>query len=159
MTFNGILDPLSADAVVASTGNKDKLWDGKHWHSENIGLAPEQLDQTISTLPEAKNVVYGTASIPLTGIRVRPSDAARTFVVTAVWNTPELVNDTDTSYWTVQHPDLLVLATRRELEVSKRNSQGVNDFDLAIIEQVRAIRQDIIREEMAGSPSRWVING
>ncbi len=47
-----------------------------------------------------------------------------------------LEEDTDTNFWSVQHPDLLMLATLYRLETFYRNRQGSSDYLQAIEEHL-----------------------
>jgi hypothetical protein len=61
----------------------------------------------------------------------------------------ELVNDTDESYWTVVHPEILIMAAMRSVEIINRNTQGVNDWDNAIASESSGIEKDLVEEEIA----------
>jgi hypothetical protein len=61
----------------------------------------------------------------------------------------ELVNDTDTNYWSSVHPLLLISATMRQIEVINRNTQGVNDWSAAIGTEMQQIGFDLVEELIA----------
>ena len=82
------------------------------------------------------------------GILVAPiTTSALTLEVSGMFYTPELVQETDTSYWASAQPELLIMAASRCLEVSHRNQQGVNDWDSAIGQAVTSLELDHVQEE------------
>lgn len=93
----------------------------------------------------------------LHGVRIAPSSRDRMVLVHAVWYNNTLVEDSDRSWWTVNHPLLLVHATMRELEISMRNTQGVNDFEEPLLRDCKKIYDDLVAESMAGTTEHWRI--
>ena len=79
-----------------------------------------------------------------------PSDARLTVDVRGLFYTDQLTDNTDKSYWSEVHPDVLVMAAMRMVEVVNRNTQGVNDWDSAIAAAVIGIGKDLVEEEIAG---------
>ncbi len=76
-----------------------------------------------------------TPSSTHTYLVIRPvPDAAVTIRVEGYFMFPALSADDSTNQWLIQYPELIKLCTKRELEMSLRNSQGVKDFDLLIQE-------------------------
>lgn len=88
-------------------------------------------------------------------IHVKSSSRNRMILIRAAWYNPTLVNDSDRSWWTVNHPLILVHATMRELEISMRNTQGVNDFEEPLIRDCKKIYDDLVAESMAGTTEHW----
>jgi hypothetical protein len=67
-----------------------------------------------------------------------------------VWGhfySPELLTDTQSTYWTKAHPEVLLMAAQRMMEVFKRNSEGVRDWDLAVSEHLIGLDQDAADED------------
>ena len=58
----------------------------------------------------------------------------------------ELVEDTDTNYWSEVHSLLLHMATMRYIEVINRNTQGVNDWNNAIAVDMKQLGMDLVEE-------------
>lgn len=58
-----------------------------------------------------------------------------------------LKEETDQSFWTTNHPELLLQASLRELEIVHRNTQGVRDWDQAIQTSTTLIEQDHVYDE------------
>lgn len=69
--------------------------------------------------------------------------------IKGLFYTEALEDDTDKSYWSEVHPELLIMATQRQIEVFNRNSQGVRDWDAAIAEATSGIGKDLVEEEIA----------
>lgn len=129
------------------------------WATLYVGLAPDHIEvEDSGDLPSgATNIVYGN-HWPLHAVYVTPSDVSRTILVEAAWYCPKLVNDTDKSYWTVQHPLLLARAAALQNEMDFRNSAGVNDYASVIDDDLKNIYHDLVAEEAAGPSTRWRMN-
>lgn len=69
--------------------------------------------------------------------------------VKGLFYTGELTLDEDKSYWSEVHPDILIMAAMRHLEIVNRNTQGVNDWSNAILTEISGIGKDFIEEEIA----------
>ena len=67
--------------------------------------------------------------------------------VEGLFYSAQLVEETDQSFWTTNHPELLLQASLRELEVVHRNTQGVRDWDQAIQTSTMLIEQDHVYDE------------
>jgi len=61
----------------------------------------------------------------------------------------ELVNDTDTNYWSSQHPMLLHMAAMRYIEINNRNTQGVRDWEGSITTDMKQLGMDLVEELIA----------
>jgi hypothetical protein len=69
--------------------------------------------------------------------------------VKGLFYSKELVEDTDKNYWSEAHPMLLVQAAMRQIEISNRNTQGKNDWEAVIKEEVAQIGMDLVEEDIA----------
>ena len=78
-----------------------------------------------------------------------PTNTKLLIEVKGLFYTDELSEDTDKSFWSEVHPEILVMATMRMIEVFNRNTQGVNDWDNAIAAAVSGIGKDLVEEEIA----------
>jgi hypothetical protein len=58
----------------------------------------------------------------------------------------ELSDDSSESYWSREHPEILVWATCRSIEVAYRNTAGVNDWTAAIKQELFEIDKDGVEE-------------
>lgn len=77
---------------------------------------------------------------------IAPSDSVQ-IEITGLMRSARLVDDTDSNYWTVEWPNVLLYASRRELEVQYRNLQGVKDWDSAITSALVQQEMDYIMDE------------
>ncbi|MCK5861983.1 MAG: hypothetical protein KAH38_05830 [Candidatus Hydrogenedentes bacterium] len=118
----------------------------------------EQVDVEWTSLPDTP---AGDGSAwPLRVIQVAADDDNdRTMYIHAVWHTSKLTNNTDYSFWTLQYPNLVILAAQLIRETYFRNSAGVNDFAGVIQAGLNNIYKDLVAEEMAGESARWIRNG
>jgi hypothetical protein len=53
------------------------------------------------------------------------------------------------NYWSVNHPDILVMAGLRQVEVFNRNTQGRQDWERAIMDMLSDVDKDVVQEELA----------
>ena len=79
-----------------------------------------------------------------------PVDKKIAVEVKGLFYSPELVEDTDTNYWSVMHPLLLYFSAMRYIEVTNRNTQGVNDWTKAITDDMTALGMDLVEELISG---------
>lgn len=80
-------------------------------------------------------------------VMMPPSDQGYSVEVVGRFYSQTLVDDTDSTYWTEQFPNLLYAATMRELEIVHRNSEGVKDWEYAIQSQIVSLDMDGVNEE------------
>lgn len=78
-----------------------------------------------------------------------PSDEKIVLEIKGLYYSMELVSDSDTNYWTVANPLLLVMAAMRQLEIINRNTQGVNDWSNAIMVESKQLGMDLVEELIA----------
>ena len=78
-----------------------------------------------------------------------PPDADVDIVVEGLFSSEPLDADGDESFWSLVHPDLLVLATLYKLEVFYRNTTGANDYRVALHDHVMSIGLDLTAEQAA----------
>lgn len=63
----------------------------------------------------------------------------------------ELLNNTDYSFWSVNHPDVLLLAALYQLEILyHRNTQGANDYLVQLERALSDIDKDTVEESIQG---------
>lgn len=68
----------------------------------------------------------------------------------------EMREDSDVSWWSDRHPEILVRAARMQLEIDRhRNSTGVKDFVEMLLADVKSIYHEQVAERTAGPPSRF----
>lgn len=142
--------------------NTDTLaWEYLPWATLDVGLAPDHLLATVppaalTDLPAgASNVVFGQ-HWPTNAIYVNPdANKSRSVLIIADWYCPPMTLDADKSYWTMQHPFLLVRAASMLMEQGMRNTAGVKDYMDPIIDDLRQIYFDLTAEEAAGPAGAW----
>lgn len=137
----------------------------KYWAPAPIGLSAEQEDQTSSDFSTAGytdyDFIYFGNHFPLRGIVIMPpADTTYTVEVLAAFYSLDLSADADVSFWSVNHPELLVRAARLMIETDlHRNRQGQDDFEQPLVRDCMKIYHDMIAEEMAGPPEQYVMGG
>ena len=75
-----------------------------------------------------------------------PTDEKLAITINGLFYSHELTSDTDSNYWTSEHPMLLFMSTMRQIEIVNRNSQGVNDWTSAIITEMKQLGMDLVEE-------------
>jgi len=78
-----------------------------------------------------------------------PVDEAYTIEIVGLFYSPELSSDSETSYWATVHPEILLMAANRQLEIDYRNTQGVKDWEMAIQSEVIGLGKDLVEEHIA----------
>jgi len=121
-----------------------------------VGLAPDQATLTTSdytdefTYDHEEILFSDTADHFLySGIIFMPP-VGEIFTVSVLgrfWS-PPLSNDTDKTFWTEVHPDVLVLAALYCLERFYRNREGMNDYMVAIMDTVADLDKDVVEEDV-----------
>lgn len=76
-----------------------------------------------------------------------PAEEDTTIEVFGTFYSDDLEDNSDTSWWSVNHPGLLVLAALHELEVSMRNTAGANDWMVQIARHIQMIDHDLAQGE------------
>ena len=82
-----------------------------------------------------------------------PSDGAYSIEIVGNFYSDVLSSDTDHSFWSDVHPNILIMATMRQLEIMHRNREGRRDWEEAIMSEVVGIDMDGVAEDLAGDPS------
>ena len=78
-----------------------------------------------------------------------PADEKLSVIINGLFYSKELVEDTDENYWSVVHPLLLYYSAMREVEITNRNTQGVNDWTNAIMVTMKQLGMDLVEELIA----------
>jgi len=79
-----------------------------------------------------------------------PTDKAAVLEVFGLFYSPTLTLDADSNYWSVNHPEILLMAALYQLEVSYRNTEGAKDWMNAIVLETTGLEKDLVEEEIAG---------
>jgi len=136
-----------------------------YWCNTQVQLAPEQYAENATTLAadgmtDIDFLVYGSQYVTTGIIVMPPSDGTFTVEVLTRWQDKDLAVDTDVSFWSVAHPELLLDAARLSIERRlHRNTQGVNDFTAPLMNDLKQIEFDMVAEEASGPPEYWRMRG
>jgi hypothetical protein len=79
-----------------------------------------------------------------------PPDTEATIEVHGNFYTTPMTSDLHTCFWAQEFSELMIWATLRSVEVTHRNTQGVNDWDRVILNQLQEIDFDDLTEEIEG---------
>lgn len=81
------------------------------------------------------------------GILYAPKPAAACMIeVVGTFYSKELLVDADQNFWTVSHPEVVLMAAMMQIEVVMRNRQGVADWKESIKDLVTDIDMDNVEE-------------
>lgn len=78
-----------------------------------------------------------------------PTSDQLTVIISGLFYSAELTEDTNTNYWSEVHPMLLYMAAMRQVEIVNRNTQGVNDWTNAIMVEMKQLGMDLVEEIIA----------
>ena len=78
-----------------------------------------------------------------------PPDEASLLEILGLFRSPPLSADGDESHWTVENPEILLMASLYHLEVAYRNSEGAKDWMNAIVLELLNLEKDLIEGEIA----------
>ena len=97
----------------------------------------------MDVMPQDEQTYNGVVFLP-------PSDGSYTIEVVGHFYSNELLQDTDNSFWSAAHPEVLIMAAQRMIEVFHRNSAGIADWDLVIGSATTGIDMDGVLEDISG---------
>lgn len=106
-------------------------------HNSDTELAPLLLDDTVSD----SDGVSGIVLIP------RPGVDCLLEIVGLFYSRP-LVNEDHQTFWSVVHPDLLILASLARIEAFFRNFTGVKDYMASLQSDVAGIDMDAVAQQI-----------
>jgi len=78
-----------------------------------------------------------------------PTSEKLTITVNGLFYSMELVEDEDKNYWSEVHPMLLYMSAMRYIEITNRNTQGVNDWTSSIAVEMKQLGMDLVEELIA----------
>lgn len=78
-----------------------------------------------------------------------PSSEGITLIIKGLFYSPELALDNDVNYWSEVNPMLLYMSTMRQIEIANRNTQGVNDWTISIMAEMKQLGMDLVEEVIA----------
>lgn len=92
-------------------------------------------------------------------IRLIDTASEYTLCVEGKFYTPALVSDTDTSYWSTEHPQLLIDAARYYLERSRRAYSSANEMLHGLRLDVRELQFDDAENDLNALTHSWKYEG
>lgn len=132
----------------------------RYWAPAILRLAPEEV---MTTTVLDLDIISGYLDIQVDDhfayngvVLFPPTDLDITVEIWGMFYSQELTGDTSTSFWSVVHPELLVMAAQCVLEKFNRNSEGVRDWMAAIDNDLRDITFDFVEDEL---PEELVLGG
>lgn len=114
-------------------------------------LAPEA-DMSIGNLTVPANYLdyIGESPFLFNGVLFAPAcDESYAIETWGYFYSAELNEDLDETYWTTQHPEILVMAGQLILEKFSRNTEGVKDWMNAIKSELQGIDFDSVEEDIS----------
>lgn len=78
-----------------------------------------------------------------------PPSAGYMLEVVGLFYTPPLNNESAETFWSSEHPLVLVMAAARQMEVMHRNTSGVRDWEAAIQSELVSLDMDGVEQEIA----------
>jgi len=79
-------------------------------------------------------------------ITMPPADRTYTVRVQGLFGSPALSANTDLSFWTIQHPDILIWAAMYQLEVAYRNFEGSKAILSNLLEMVETLDNEVVEQ-------------
>ena len=76
-----------------------------------------------------------------------PTDEAIILEVQGLWYSKKLTVDADNNYWSVNHPEVLIMAACMILEMSYRNTEGTKDWKGSIDTLMIPVEFDVLEQE------------
>lgn len=117
-----------------------------HWALQSFRQEPGQQGTTPST-DDYEDLYIGAADTYQGLIFMPPSDGNITYRIKGKWYSKALTADNDTSYWTQELPEALVLATRWFIEGTYKNEGGMETLMAALDPLLHGIELDMIEAE------------
>jgi len=102
----------------------------EYWSSYNKVLSPRQ---------RFSGDDYGNRTV----VVMPPTNAAVEVQVYGKFYSSDLVDNVDENFWSVVHPDILIMAAMQEVEGFYRNTEGYADFERIVQKKLRGIDVDL----------------
>lgn len=133
-----------------------------YWAPATFRVAPEIEGtemESLGIISEYADVMF-TDHYAYNGVLFAPiSDGTYTLETWGLFYSTELSSDTSTSFWSVNHPELLVMAAQAVLEKFNRNFEGVRDWRLALSEELQTLAFDLAEEDFDDDDAGLVMEG
>ena len=116
------------------------------YYAVNVeGVSPE--NTTLTAFTDTEDVITGEPSLYRGITFMPPSDGSYTMRIRAKMYCKPLSSSTDTSYWTIQCPEALVLVAKWLLEGLLRNADGMAALERAIRPILTDMDKDMADED------------
>ena len=79
-------------------------------------------------------------------ITMPPADRTYTLRLRGLFGSPALSANTSVSFWTIQHPDILIWAAMYQLEVAYRNFEGSKAILSNLLEMVETLDNEVVEQ-------------
>lgn len=96
--------------------------------------------QSLATFIQA----FSDSANTINGILIPPVNQPMVVEVVGMFESAALVADDDTNYWSVNYPDLLLLASFYKLETFNRNKEGAADWLAGIQSELQLLEFDFV---------------
>lgn len=107
-----------------------------------VGPVPIEIANYIDTITVSGQLYNAALILP-------PTDVKLLVEVKGLFYSTPLVNNKDENFWTNVHPNTLLKAALRELEIFNQNAQKVADWEKSIVLDVDGINKDLVDEHIA----------
>jgi len=111
---------------------------------------PEDMDDatlaTFASYIEIPTKIPGAYNAAVINV---PTDTALTLIISGLFHSMELSDDTDSNYWTEVHPMLLYMTTMRYVELANRNIRESEEWTKSIRSEVEQLGMDLVEENIA----------
>lgn len=93
------------------------------------------------------DVMFGSDYTVNGVIILPPADGSYMVEVFGKFYSNALINDDDESGWSVNYPEVLLMAAMLQIEIFNRNSEGVKDWRLSLEDALVDIDKDVVEQE------------
>jgi len=97
----------------------------------------------LRTNTSASTTTEGNTKVLIT---MPPADRTYTIYLRGLFGSTSLSNDTSVSFWSIQHPDVLIWAALYQLEVSYRNFEGSQAVLTNLLRMVQDIDNEVVEQ-------------
>lgn len=129
-----------------------------------IGIDPADSLITQEAITDESVVINDASSVYSerkdTVLVMPPADESYTLRVTGTVHDREFSLDTDETWWSANHPELLILAARVGIETSlHRNESGAQQIREQVMQRINEIAAHLTYERVSGRHDKATING
>ena len=155
----GLRQPLGlrARAVPDSWRRRNGRSGADQGAPEQYAVYPEQMADTqlaitsVSADPsfDKEDPIFGSLFTTKGIVFDKPSDSTYSITVYGRFFSKTMDTGSDETFWSMRHPDLLVMAACYMLEVFYRNTEGQKDWLFAMRDLLQGIDSDLVDQETA----------